>query len=588
MYLTGKQLQSLTRKGKVHMWSKKMLLVLLAVFVCSCLFIIMLVSCDDDDDDSSATPTPTPTATPTATPQPIHFTDVTSELGFVDASAFYATIVDVNNDGYPDLLLHEPMNEGTGDVLNKQFLYLNVQGDDTSDPTCRKFIDFTEESGIRANRRGTDEGRHSSLAVFADVDNDGDVDMFSGLYFHRLESYTDLGDRNELYLNDGSGHFSLAPDMTFHDAGLINTSGATFLDYDLDGNIDIFVGNWFLDYANSVFSQDLLYRGLGNGTFTDVTEVTGMNLVQPSYGVAMADWNDDGYPDLFAGNYCRGNGFHWRNNGNGTFTEVGTSTNFSLFTHCSWGAMPRDFDNDGDLDLFEVYVHGYNNSGKSSRILVNNNNVFTWEGVTEGRILGRADEDGANHDGDHYGSWIDANNDGLADFILTECGYSNDQLYFFEQSPDHVLHACTAAVGLSVLNDGQPPHNATPFDYDLDGDEDLLIGYASTRSIAVMRNDHGNSYNWIAFTLEGLGTPGKSNKNAVGAKIVVTVGQHVYTQSVYAGNGHFSPQSPYRVNFGISQASQADSVTIHWPNSSHTTQTIENVAANQHYRILEQ
>ncbi|MBN2383336.1 CRTAC1 family protein [bacterium] len=559
-------------------------LVLLVILLVTSIFISTMISCDDDDDD--ATPTPTPTIGPTATPQPIHFTEVTAEVGLSQASGFYAAIADVNNDGYPDLLLHEPMNEATGDVLNKQFLYLNVPGDNNG----RKFVDFTQESGIRANRRGTDQGRHSSLAVFADVDNDGDPDMFSGMYFHRLENYTDLGDRNDLLLNDGSGHFSLAPDLVFFDAGLVNTSGATFLDYDLDGHVDLFIGNWFLDYhggTNDVFSQDLLYRNNGDGSFTDVTNAVGLNLIQPTYGVAMADTNGDGYPDLFAGNYCRGKGYHWLNNGNGTFSEIGASSNFSEFIHCSWGAMPRDFDNDGDEDLFEVYVHGYNNK-ESSRILVNNNNVFTWEGAQEGRILGRADEDPTLHNGDHYGCWIDANNDGLPDFLITECGYSNDQLYFFQQSPDHILHACTAAVGLSVLNNGQPPHPAINFDYDLDGDEDLLIGYASTHCVALMRNDHGNSYNWLAFTLQGLGTQGKSNKSAVGAKVVVTIGNQVYNQTVYAGNGHFSPQTPYRLTFGIGQASKADSVTVHWPNTNHTTQTLTDVAANKHYVIVEQ
>jgi hypothetical protein len=409
--------------------------------------------------------------------------------------------------------------------------------------------------------------------------------LFLGLYYHRLEEYTDLGHRNDLFINDGTGVFTLAADTTFHDAGLLNTTSAAFLDYDLDGNLDLFVGNWFLDYTNNIYSIDRLYRGNGDGTFSDVTGTT-VNQSQPSYGVSMADWNYDVYPDLFADNYCRGPGFHWQNNGDGTFTEVAATTNYACNNYCSWESMPRDFDNDGDLDLFKVYTHGYNN-GQSSRILVNNNDVFTWEGVAEGRILGRAAEDAANHNGDHYGSWIDAQNNGLADFIITECGYGNNQLYYFVQGSDHMLTASTTSVGLAVLNDGRPPHPASPFDFDLDGDEDLIIGFASSDHVVVMRNDVGTQNKWIAFTLEGLGIPGKSNRGAVGARIEVTIGSETYTRSVYGGNGHFGPQIPRRLTFGLGQASATATVVIHWPNAAQSTMTLTNVPLNKHYHILE-
>ncbi len=535
------------------------------------------------------TPTPGPSFTPSPSPTPSgspYFIEVTSQAGLISQSAFRLSIGDINGDNYPDLLLHEPINEASSDpadVLNHQFIYLNVPGDT---PGTREFVDFTEESGIRENRQGTPEGRHSSLGAFADVDNDGDLDLFLGLYYHRLENYTDWGDRNDLFLNDGAGHFTMAPDTTFHDAGLLNTSGATFVDYDLDGNIDIFVGNWFLDYAGSVYSMDRLYKGNGDGTFTEVTAAAGMNLSQPSYGVSMADYNCDGYPDLFASNYCRGPGFHWHNNGDGTFTEVGNATNFRAFTRCSWGCMPRDFDNDRDFDLFEVYVHGYN-TGYSSRIMVNNDNVFTWEGRPEGRINGRPDEDSYDHNGDHYGSWLDADNDGLADFAITESGYSNDQMYFFRQLPDNTLHACTEAAGLHVVNTGPPPHNASPLDYDLDGDEDILIGYASFDHVRMMENVVGTDNNWLQVKLVGQGIPGKSNKSAIGARVELNAGGVEYMQQVDAGNGHFSPQVPLILTFGLGDAILVDSITVHWPNSSHDTQTLTNLAVNQLITIHE-
>lgn len=522
-----------------------------------------------------------------------YFTDVTAETGLTGAPSFRISIADVNGDMYPDLLLHAAMDE-TSDVLKKQFLYLNVPGDDTGNPYSRKFIDVTEESGIWANRSGSDVGRHSDLALFGDVDNDGDLDYFAGMYFHRLESYPDNGDRNEFLLNDGNGHFTLSEDTSFAAAGLCNTSASAFVDYDLDGYLDIWVGNWFRDYAQDIKSQDMLYRGNGDGSFTDVTAAAGLEILQPTYGVSVADTDGDGWPDLFAGNYCRDASKHFHNNADGTFTEIHETSQYGLYigpgpdmdgerqNKCSWGSMPRDFDNDGDMDFWEIMVHGAKKV--FSCPLMNTGDVFTWafDHVT------RTDDPALMHHGDHYGSWIDYDNNGLADFVLTENGYDNNRIYLFEQAADHTFSVITRTAGLSGINDANlSTHNASVFDYDLDGDDDIIFGFLDTATVGLYRNDIGNLNDWITIRLEGAGQYGKSNRSAIGARVQVTAGGTTYTRVVQAGDGHFSPQVPLMLLFGLGQVERIDSVTVQWPNITHSVLTILDPPINQILTIPE-
>ncbi|MBN1551125.1 CRTAC1 family protein [bacterium] len=515
------------------------------------------------------------------------FTNVSQETGLTGVSAFRIAIADINGDEYPDLLLHEKSDEVTMDVINKHRLFLNVPGDDPHDPFSRKFIDFTEESGIRANRRNDSTGRHSSLAIFADIDNDGDLDMFTGLYYHRLEYLTDRGDRFDIMLNDGMGHFSFPADKSIFDAGLYNTSSAVFTDVDCDGKIDLYVGNWFYDYANEIWSSTLLFRGSGNGSFAQTTETAGMYLEIPCYAVSSADWNGDGWPDLFTGNYCRGHNLHWRNNGDGTFTEIQAETHFGEYigppgTKCSWGSMPCDFDNDSDIDFLEIMTHG--GDQVYSCPLVNTDNIFTW-GFD---LVDRTDDPRPRHHGDHYASWFDIDNDGLSDFLLTECGYENNRLYIFKQEADNTFHVVTSETGLNAINDQNlPPHNATAFDYDLDGDEDIIVGFASEDPPQLWRNELLPGNNWITVRLEGAGLEGKSNRSAIGARVTVQAAEDKYTREVYAGNGHFGPQKPMALHFGLNTHPHIDSLTVHWPNQQHSVSTMNNVEVNQHITIME-
>ncbi len=523
-----------------------------------------------------------------------HFSDVTTEAGLNGLAAFRLSIADVNGDHYPDIFAHIVQNDSTGDVLNKQFLYLNVQGDVPGDPYSRKFIDYTAQSGIRANRQGTPDGRHSDSGIFADVDNDGDLDLFTMVYVHTNYGL-DLG-RNDLLLNDGNGHFTLAPNSPFHTEEIYNTAGAVFLDYDNDGNVDLFIGNWYR--PSGVLTTDQLYRGHGDGSFTNVTSAAGIDAATSCiYGVAAADWNGDGFMDLFVPPYSHtvsgSTPILWQNNGDGTFSQVQVTSHYDEYRgygsgKASFGSMPWDYDNDGDVDFFEILVHGSGDAGSGvhSTVVTNQNDVFSWDFH---QVSGRGNEDpNLGHHGDHYASWFDMENDGFPDFVLTESGYGNNRIYVFKQASDHTFSPITPATGLDSINAANlPPHNVMPLDYDLDGDEDLLVGFASTDPVQLWRNEIGTGNNWLTVTLRGAGGAGKSNRSAIGARVQVAAGGRTYTREVYAGNGHHGPQVPLSRSFGLGSASVVDSLRVDWPNANHTTTVLDNVAVNQFLEIEE-
>lgn len=536
-----------------------------------------------------------------AAPTPPYFTDVSAAAGLSGVVAFRIAVADLDGDGYQDLVVHMKPDHGTGDVLDKQLVFLNRPGDDVLDPYSRKFVDHTAASGIRANRQGTGSGRHSDAAIFGDVDNDGDVDVFTNVYVHR--SWTLALGKNDLLLNDGTGSFTLAPSSPFHGEPIYNTAAAVFLDYDLDGSLDLWTGNWYCGwtaawcqpgFGTDGLTWDQLYRGGGNGTFSNVTAAAGLNVATVIYGIAVFDWDDDGDPDLFAPPYSHTSIYsaprHWRNDGNGTFTQVQASTNYDDFRGfasnvASFGSLPRDYDNDGDPDFAEVLTHGGSDTGKYSGPVRNDAGVFSWDWS---RVVGRGSEDpNTAHDGDHHLAWTDFDGDGLSDYVLTESGYSNNRIYLFRQNPNGIFQPDTANSGFNDINIGNfPPGNVIPVDFDRDGDEDLLIGLDG-QPMRLYRNEVGTDNRFLQITLEGVGAAGYANRSAIGAKVSVTAGGVTQTREVAAGNGHQGPQVPLALTFGLGTAAVADSVRVRWPNAGRTVSEWTGVAADQFLTLRE-
>ena len=567
--------------------------------------------------------------------QTIQFKDVTSAVGLDIAKGYRVSVADVNSDDYPDIYVTSVPNTTPA----KQYLYLY-------DPNTKTYQDISGASGIRKNRRGpagSDDGngRYSDGAIFGDVDNDGDLDIFS------FVTKSNTPDHNELLINKvketGIVQFELAGTSSPFTRSM-NPSAAVFLDYHNDGNIDLFVGN---DYdKNFKLQPPALFKGDGKGGFTDVTDSSNIGSVTVvAYAVSAFDYNNDGYVDLAAPSYANRcidrHSILFQNNGDETFSLKQDNWNYDTRRgwygwKSSFGSMPRDYDNDGDLDFLELIVHGDyfhqwpcdkdrcldinspvtcadNKPLGRTQIVVNEldkgNNNFNWDTAYDSLVGRYADDDSDKHHKDYYGSWFDMDNDGLADIGITEGGsceidgfddpttapkcrvnpdrYCDFGLYVFKQQPNHTFSVMTNQIGLGYINNNNiETHNIIPLDYDMDGDEDLLIG-TQLDTLILLENISTTSNNWIIIKLIGAGIANHSNKSAIGAKVQVMAGGETYTHEVYAGQGHKGPQAPLILNFGLGNATEVDKITVYWPNKNKTLTELENVAVNQFIHIQE-
>ncbi|MSP16310.1 MAG: CRTAC1 family protein [Myxococcales bacterium] len=367
------------------------------------------------------------------------FTDITAEVfpgAPVVGNRF--TLADLDGDSLPDLITHHgsgtrPVLEGVNALTTWRVLMNRARPGGG-----RQFDDATVTSGYGAARDGS-PNRAASLAAAGDFDNDGDLDLFSGYY----ADVPDLGDRNELLLNDGAGGFVRALGGALEDQTSLpwHVSGAAPLDFDRDGLLDLYVGYWYEVYGFRRGQQDRLYRGRGDGTFEDVTLAVGLETSdagyadgsnhRPTYGVAACDVDDDGAPDLLAAAYGRQWNLLYHNDG-GAFTEVGRPSGYAgdaledfsdnEFYRCYCAATPGactpappaprimcqpnswqagtddqpwrlggntfttacgDADGDGDLDLYNAEIKHWHigESSDGSQLLIADRDGSTGAGV---------------------------------------------------------------------------------------------------------------------------------------------------------------------------------------------------------------
>ncbi|MBI5326467.1 MAG: VCBS repeat-containing protein [Ignavibacteriae bacterium] len=539
--------------------------------------------------------------------------DVSNEAGLDSTLGTRILLVDVNNDNYPDLLW------GSGNInKNRYHLYLNVPNTDVNSATKRIFVDFTDSSNINANRNPEKQGRIVDIAALADVNNDGNVDLVTSIYYHRLQMYLDTldpGDRSEVHLGDGNGHFTLVTNNGLYQYGLINSTGLAFLDYDFDGKIDLYISTWFYDYANEIKQPDVLFKGNGDGSFTFIQNNGIQNVWEPMYGVNVTDWNNDGWQDVITSAYCRSGGSLFRNDKNGTFTDVaqiyGYTGQFVGGDHgqnlCQWEAQPADFDNDGDLDLLQVEVHGGYNPGEGrTHISVNQGPDSGYKYVWDlGRI--RRDAPIESHLGDQGGQWLDIDGDGWLDVSIGQMGYADanlqgqERIYFLKQNKDHYFDDITNALGLFYMKEA---HSMEPADYDLDGDQDVFLSrqirdttyvdsvingqtqkipvYSSHMKLVLLRNDIGNKNNWTSVKLK---QPQGANQSGLGSRITVCSNGMNQISEIQAGLGHFAGEQPFIRNFGLGQNNRIDSIVIRWSIKNSPVTVVHNPPINLNLEI---
>jgi hypothetical protein len=472
------------------------------------------------------------------------FTKITT--GFIVTDAGFSqggTWGDYNNDGLLDLFVFNGQTAG-----NVPFLYRN-NGDGT----------FTKvTSGPPVNLAA-----QASSACWGDYDNDGDLDL-----------YLATPGQNLLYHNNGNGTFTrITTGRIVTDAA--DTLGAAWVDYDQDGFLDMLTTT----YDPATNSHCFLYRNNGDGTFSSVTNISLVTDLGSSLGCVWGDYDNDGYPDLFV---CGGRGTGpgsplapnrlYRNNGNSTFTRITTgsiATDVGYGTSCAWG----DYDNDGLLDLFVGNVFGLKN------FLYHNNGDGTFTGITNSIVTSEIGAAGS------FGcAWGDYDNDGFLDLLVTNEGDPSMAPtavnFLYHNNGDGTF---TKVTNGSPVNEYSDSWGCSWVDYDNDGFLDLFAARGDGRGNYLYRNN-GNSNVWLTVKLVGT----VSNRPAIGARVRVQASFRAANRwqlrQITGGSG-FCGHNELRANFGLGDATNADTVRIEWP--SGTVQEFHNVAVNQILTITE-
>lgn len=471
---------------------------------------------------------------------------------------------DFDGDGFADLYVTR--------LEGSDILYRN-RGDGT-------FEDVTT-SAFGAGLSFAQHGVLSNGAGWADVNNDGHLD----LYVTSLN-----GNRYHLYINDGQGQFTeeavaRGADLSSPDTHFGNS--IAFGDYDLDGYLDIFVAEWRLDTQNpnGAMSHNRLLRNLGAenpGNFEDVTIAAGTVLddIPPRENAGVfgftprfTDLDRDGHPDLVLAADGGTSRVYW-NNGDGTFLD-GTEASGVAGGDSDMGLATGDFNGDGLTDLFFTAIGIQGQSGGGNRLFVNEGNRL-FANVT--------DEAGVRWGGFGWGTnFIDFDNDGDLDLAMTN-GVRGKEESIIDTSilwrnDDGLFYDVSAEVG--VTDDGFGT-GVIVFDFDNDGDQDLLIINHAGAPV-LYRNDGGNENDWLRIDLEGV----VSNHFGIGAQIEVTpdLGGPTLFREVTASSNWLS-QSEITAHFGIGQSDGIiDLVTIYWP--SGIVQQLTDVPANTTLLIVE-
>jgi hypothetical protein len=285
----------------------------------------------------------------------------------------------------------------------------------------------------------------------------------------------------------------------------------------------------------------------------------------PLYGTSVTDWNNDGLQDIITSPYCRGGATIWVNGGSGTFAPAAATVGYgSPSDRCQWSANPADFDHDGDMDLYLNIMHGSSApGGYRSCVLVNQGDAVDYRLFPDLERI-TWDDPQPSHLRDHYGIWFDMNNDGWQDIAHANCASGDpvevDRLFMLLQDPV-TNHLDDVTEELALVGPVPSPHAETVLDFDLDGDDDLVVAkYRDGQQLVLLRNNSDAGH--VAVRLD---PPSGVNRSGIGARITVTSGDLVQTQEVYSGQGNFSNMRPLILNFGLGERETVDSIEVSWP-----------------------
>ena len=533
---------------------------------------------------------------------PVKFVDVAREAGLhapnvwggvdhkqyiLEAKGSGLAFFDYDHDGWLDIYLTngtrfdakwEPGKEPTS------HLYKNNR-----DGT---FTDVTANSGLA--RTGWQTG-----VCVGDYDNDGWDDLFCCFWGHNI-----------LFHNNGDGTFTdVTREAGVYDEKIRWGAGCTWLDYDRDGRLDLFVCNYIkLDPENTPSKNEpavcqwkgiatmcgprglpgdtnVLFHNNGDGTFTDVTAKAGILKPGPRYSITAVsyDFDNDGWPDIYVAVDSQPS-ILFRNNHDGTFTDqaviAGVAYSEDGHEQAGMGVGVADYDCDGSFDIFKT------NFADDTCNLYHNNGDGTFSDVTFASGIGINNQ---------YVAWgcgfLDYDNDGWADIMQinghvypeiegrdTGQTFKNPRLVYKNLGGGKFKDVSTE-MGPGI-SEHFSSRGAAFGDYDNDGDIDVVILNMNDLP-SLLRNDGGNAQNWIKVKLIGT----KCNCTGIGARVRVVTGNHAQMDEVHSGTSVMS-QSDLRLHFGVGKAQTIDVLEVKWP----TTQKIEKftqVKANQILTIRE-
>ncbi|MFO1498558.1 MAG: CRTAC1 family protein [Verrucomicrobiota bacterium] len=524
---------------------------------------------------------------------PIQLRDVTAQSGIhfvhTDGSSGRRYIVetvscglalfDYNQDGWIDIYFPNgtPLPGATFSSRPQHALYRNDGG--------MKFTDVTSTAGVGNSGYG--------LGVcVGDFNNDGNPDLY----------LSNFG-RDVLYRNNGNGTFT---DWTAQAGLSMDTNhvgaGACFLDVDRDGDLDLFVAHYVdftfakhqISYMNGFPAYvgpmnyppttNLLYRNNGDGTFTDVSVESGIAAHPGSgMGVIAADYDNDGDTDIIVGNDLRRN-FVFQNDGTGHFKEMGMSLGLAYDSfgnvHGTMGVECADWNNDGWLDFFTTAYQ------RQLATLYQNGRGLYFEDISRTTGAGAGTYSRVT-----WGTgMVDFDNDGQRDIFIA-CGHLLDNVDQFDDTTSYLqqnilLRNTGQGRFLNVSDrcgDGLASRlssRGAGFD-DLDNDGDIDVVILNSRSgPTILRNDSNHTNHWIQVQLRGT----RSNRDGIGAHVYVTAGAITQLDEVHSGRSYQSDFGK-RLAFGLGQQSKVDQIEVKWIGGG--VDTVRNVAADRLVTIVE-
>jgi enediyne biosynthesis protein E4 len=456
------------------------------------------------------------------------------------------------------------------------------------------FTDVTDRSGIDLRSQGMG-------VAWGDYDNDGRIDLV----------FTAFG-KNTLYHNEGDGTFTDRSVRAGIDGPAGFWTGASWGDYNRDGLLDLYVTGYVkftpTDHAGSSRRYDienpasinpssfrpernLLYRNAGHGTFTEVAAAAGVtDTTGRGLSAAWADFDDDGFPDLYVANDQSDNAF-FRNLGDGRFEDISHAARVADY-RSAMGIAVGDWDGDGTQDLFLTHWLAQENALYSNRMIrsTQRDPKAARERLT---FMDEADRFGLGQVSLDFIGWatsfIDYDNDGRLDLFVVNGSTlqqrsdpsrlvpMRNQLFWNRGRPEGFFDATTVAG--SALQKESVGRGAAFADYDNDGDIDVFIVNHGARGI-LLRNDGGNRNNWLQVELRGT----KSNRQAIGATVRVVVGERSDARQIGAQSSYLSQNSLIET-YGLGGAAKADTVEVLWPSGLRDVRL--GVPSNQRVIITE-